>query len=230
MNIALYGGTFDPVHRGHLAVAQAAQQQFDLRQVWFVPAYISPLKQRQPVAPLIHRYAMLALATQEKDGFLPSLMEAPAALGGAAPDGGGPSYTLDTVLRFKRRLAKRDRLFFMLGIDAFLDIGKWHESEALLRAVEFIVVSRPGFSLAEAAGALPQGIRPKPAAPTGRRGAGDIVVPGATVHLLEGVHERLSATQVRIAAARGGSLTRQVGPAVAAYIRKLHLYRSGEPG
>ncbi len=226
MNIALFGGTFDPVHRGHLAVAKAAQQRFELHQVLFVPAAVSPLKQHQPLVPLLHRFAMLALATAGEKHFLPSLLEAPESLGGAAP--AGPSYTIDTVRRFKRTLKKSDRLFFLIGIDAFLDIGLWREPEALLREVEFIVASRPGFSLADIARALPEGLRPKTEVERALKhqpAQGDIILPGATIHLLEEVHERVSATQVRAGAARGRGLANLVGPAVAEYITKMHLYR-----
>ncbi len=216
MNIALFGGTFDPVHRGHLAVAKAARRRFKLRRVLFVPAYVSPLKQQQTVAPLLHRYAMLALATQNEKSFVPSLLEAPAALGGTAPDQAGPSYTINTVQRLKHHLAASDRLFFIIGIDAFLDIAKWYRADALLRAVEFIVASRPGFSLADAERAMNR-----------QAGEGDKISNSASIHLLDGVHQTVSATQVRAAAARDGrDLARMVGPAVADYIRKMQLYRT----
>ncbi len=228
MNIALFGGTFDPVHRGHLAVARAAQARFDLRQVLFVPAAVPPLKQRQPVTPLIHRYAMLVLATQGERAFFPPLLEAPEFQGGAAPDQDSPSYTVDTIRRLKPMLRKSDRLFFLIGVDAFREFAAWHDPEALLREVEFIVASRPGFSLADVANALPEGLRPKPAvAKTLRKqpAVGDIVLPGATIHFLEEVHEKVSATQVRAAAASRRGLANLVGPAVAEYITKVHLYQ-----
>ncbi len=220
MNIALFGGTFDPVHRGHLAVAKAAQRRFKLRQILFVPAYVSPLKQRQPITPLLHRYAMLTLATEHEKAFVPSLLEVPAMLGGTAPDQAGPSYTMETVNRLKRRLGRRDRLFFVIGIDAFLDIAKWYKAAALLQAVEFIVASRPGFCLTDVHGAIERAAA-----------KGDIGQGRASIHLLDGVHETVSATEVRAAASRGGrELNRLVGPAVADYIRKLHLYGTNSSG
>lgn len=229
MNIALFGGTFDPVHRGHLAVARAARERFNLRQVLFVPTAIPPLKQRRPVTALIHRYAMLALATQGEKAFRPSLLEAPESQGGSAPNDHLPSYSVETVRRCKPMLRKSDRLFFLIGIDAFLEIATWRDPETLLREVEFIVASRPGFSLGDVAKALPEGIRPKSEVARALRkqpARGDIVLPGATIHLLEEVHEKVSATQVRTAAASGRGLATLVGPAVAEYINKMHLYQS----
>ena len=158
MNIALYGGTFDPVHLGHVAVARAAAERFRLGRVYFVPADIPPHKQKQPLTAYYHRYAMLALALGRRENLLPSLLEAPEIV---QAEGKLASYSVDTVRRFRQRLGKRDKLFFLIGIDAFQDIAKWHDPVALLRECEFVVASRPGFSLAEAAMALPEEIRPK---------------------------------------------------------------------
>ncbi len=77
MNIGLFGGTFDPVHRGHIALAQAALEKFKLNRIHFVPANIPPHKQKQPLTPFIHRFAMLVLATAVEKAFVPSLLEAP---------------------------------------------------------------------------------------------------------------------------------------------------------
>src|SRR5882724_4082944 len=101
MNIGFFGGSFDPIHRGHVALAQAAAERFDLRQVLFVPANVPPHKQKQPVTAFVHRYAMVALATQDEKGFVPSLLEAPAELRspghGKSASASSPNYTLDTV-------------------------------------------------------------------------------------------------------------------------------------
>ncbi len=222
MKVALFGGTFDPVHSGHLAVARAVQQHFGLQRVLFVPAATPPHKRHLALTPFSHRYAMLALATLGEKRFLPSLLESPE-LRGQAPD-----YTLETVRRFKKSLPRKERVFFIIGIDAFLDIAKWYEPEALLRECEFIVVSRPGFSLADVAKALPESIRPANGAIAAfekQPPRGDLILPGATLHLLDNVAENISATQVRIAAATGRGLTRYVPAPVAEYIKKFGLYK-----
>jgi nicotinate-nucleotide adenylyltransferase len=227
MNVAIFGGTFDPVHRGHLNVARAAQQAYNLGRIYFVPAGIPPLKQRQPVTPYHHRYAMLALATRDENTFLPSLMEAPGAVARRTP-----SFTIQTVRRFRALLPKSARLFFLLGIDSFLTIANWRQPEALLREVEFIVASRPGFSLADVARALPQSMRPKDddAAPFRRQPAtGDLVLGPVALHFLAGVKENVSATQVRTSLAHGRGVSRFLDDAVAAYIAKMHLYRTSPP-
>ena len=224
MNIGLFGGSFDPIHRGHLALAQAAASRYSLRQVLFVPANVPPHKQKHPLTAFIHRYAMVALATQDERGFVPSLLEAPGE-----PATGGANYSIDAVRRLKKILKKSDRLFFLIGIDAFRDIAKWREARALLAECDFIVASRPGYSLRDVAESLPEELRP-PAAVTRpfhkQPAKGDLVLPGVTLHLLEGVHHSISATAIREAAAHGKPLKRWLDPRVADYIRKHGLYRA----
>ncbi|HKB98041.1 MAG TPA: nicotinate (nicotinamide) nucleotide adenylyltransferase, partial [Terriglobales bacterium] len=198
MNIGLFGGSFDPIHRGHLALAQAAASRYSLRQVLFVPANVPPHKQRQPLTAFIHRYAMVALGTQDQKGFVPSLLES----SGAEPESDGVNYSIDTVRRLKQTLKKSDRLFFLIGIDAFRDVAKWRESRALLAECDFIVASRPGYSLRDVAESLPEDLRPAAAVtrPFQKQPAkGDLVLPGVTLHLLEGVNQSVSATAIRAA-------------------------------
>jgi nicotinate-nucleotide adenylyltransferase len=229
MNIGLFGGSFDPIHRGHLALVEAAADRFSLRQVLFVPANVPPHKQKHPVTAFAHRYAMVVLATQDDKRWVPSLLEA-----GAAGSGEGAkqaaNYTIDTVRRIKQTLRKADRLFFLIGMDAFKDIAKWHEARALLAECEFIVASRPGYSLRDVAESLPEAVRP-PAAVTKpfqkQAASGDLVLPGVTLHLLDGVQQNVSATTIRTAAAQGKALGRWLDPRVAEYVKKMGLYRKG---
>jgi len=228
MNLALFGGTFDPVHRGHIALARAALTQYKLHRIYFVPANIPPHKQRQPLTPFVHRFAMLALATAEEKSFVPSLLEAPEENVVPIKKQARPNYTIDTVRRLKQSLKKSDRLFLLIGMDAFADIAKWHESEALFRECEFVVAGRPGYSLADVANALPESLRPRPEVtrPFAKQPAtGDLVLPGATIHLLGDLHQPAAATAIRQAAAAGKPLGRWLDPLVAEYIRKMGLYR-----
>jgi nicotinate-nucleotide adenylyltransferase len=229
MNIGLFGGTFDPVHRGHMALARAAMEQHKMNRIHFVPANFPPHKQSELLSPFIHRFAMLALATADEKAFVPSLLEAPEegkAGGRARPE--KPNYTIDTVRRLKQQFKASDRLFLLIGMDAFADIAKWHQSEALFRECEFVVASRPGYSLADVANALPESLRPRPEVtkPFHKQAAvGDLVLKGVTIHLMANLNQPASATSIREAVTAGKSLGKFLDPAVAEYIRKMGLYK-----
>jgi nicotinate-nucleotide adenylyltransferase len=230
MNIGLFGGTFDPTHRGHIALARAAEEKFSLRQIHFVPANVPPHKQRQPLTPYLHRFTMLSLATAENKNWIPSLLEAPEGLSvESGAKTAGPNYSIDTVRRLRAGLKSADRVFFLIGIDAFLGIQTWHEPLALFAECAFIVASRPGHSLADVANALPETLRPKSAAtePFKKHPAqGDLLLPGVTVHLLDSLQYAISATAIREAAKAGRPLGKLVDPALADYIKKQNLYRA----
>lgn len=250
MNIGLFGGTFDPIHRGHMALARTARERCKLSRILFVPAEIPPHKQSQPLSAFAHRYAMIALATAQERDFIPSLLEARELVHlnrsrkgkddkyeinarqqktGIDKTGvGKPNYTIDTIKRIKLTLKRPDRLFLVIGIDAFAEIAKWHQAEAIFRECEFVVASRPGFSLADVANALPATLRPrqKVTLPFHKQAAtGDLVLSGVTIHLLDEVYQPISSTAIRNAATAGKSLTRFVDAPVADYIKKMGLYK-----
>ena len=226
MNIALFGGTFDPIHRGHLKVARAAAERFKLKEVWFVPADIPPHKQKLPITSYFHRYSMVSLAVTGNADFLPSLLEAPDA---EAHMERRPSYSIDTVRRVKAELGKKDRLFFLIGIDAFRDIAKWYHAADLLRECEFIIAARPGYSLTDVASSLPKGLRPAAAEIRDFRQSKleePLRLQGVTLHVLPETHEDVSATQIRAAMKSKAGLKKLLPDAVAEYIRKEGLYRT----
>jgi nicotinate-nucleotide adenylyltransferase len=229
MNIGLFGGTFDPIHRGHSALARVAEERFSLRQIHFVPAHVPPHKQKQRLTPYLHRFTMLSLATAENKNWVPSLLEAPEEINGqSGKKTTGPNYSIDTVRKLKAGLKGSDRVFFLIGIDAFLEIQTWHEPLALFGECTFVVSSRPGHSLADVANALPESLRPKSAATEPFKthpAKGDLVLPGVNVHLLDGLHHAISATAIREAVRARKSLGKFVEPSVADYIKKQDLYR-----
>jgi nicotinate-nucleotide adenylyltransferase len=137
----LYGGTFDPVHTGHLEVARRVLQLFEIEKVLFIPAQMAPHKIGRPVTEPIHRYAMLALATQDDPQLSISTFELDA------PD---RRYTVDTVAHFQRTLGDSTELFFIMGADSWAEITTWREWERLLAMINFIVVNRPGYDLGTA--------------------------------------------------------------------------------
>ena len=235
MNIGLFGGTFDPIHKGHLALAQAARERCQLGRIYFVPTNVPPHKSTQPSASYFHRYAMTVLATEDEKTFVPSLLEAPgefvlhAGKKAKAGVGAAPNYSIDTIRSLKSTFKKADRLFFLIGIDAFKDIAKWHEADALFGECEFIVASRPGFSLADVAASLPEKFRPradvtKPFAK--QPAAGDLVLPGVTLHLLDNVNQNVSATAVRAAIRAKRPIRKFVSESVEEYIKKEGLYQA----
>src|ERR1044071_3173167 len=134
--IALYGGTFDPVHAGHVEVARKVAEGFELERVVFIPAQMAPHKIGRPVTEPIHRYAMLALATQDDPRLLISTFELDA------PD---RRFTVDTVEHFQRELDASTELFFIMGADSWSEITTWRDWERLLAMTNYIVVTRPGY-------------------------------------------------------------------------------------
>jgi nicotinate-nucleotide adenylyltransferase len=214
MNIAIFGGTFDPIHAGHLAAARAAQRRFGLERVVFIPTGGPPHKIHNHLTDYAHRYAMVALTCGGEPGFIPSTIEAPAA-------DGSPRYSIDTVRKVRRRLHQHDRLYFLVGADAFLDLPYWREYRRLLDAVEFIVVSRPGFP-AEAI----RGVPPPDLLPARRLAekAGTIRLRHGAIHILQGVDAPVASRDIRQAVAAGKPVTGLVPKLVEEYILKEGLY------
>lgn len=224
MNICLFGGTFDPIHRGHLEAARRAAKNHKLQRIEFVVSDVPPHKFRRQITPYLHRYAMVTLALEGEKMFFPSTLEAPE-------EGSGDPrfrYSIETVRRVKQGLKKSDRLFFLIGVDAFADIATWREPEALLRECEFIVVSRPGYRLADVGRALPLALQPAPAVLRDLEKAKTkhLVHAGLSVHLLDGVKVPISASDIRktLAQGRSRSIAQFVPRQVAEYIKKMRLY------
>lgn len=134
--IALYGGSFDPVHRAHLEAARAARRQASLEKVVFIPSAYSPLKGRAPVASEAERLTMLKLATADETGFTVDDSELRR---------GGLSYTVDTVRSFKEREPGAE-LFWILGGDQLAQLDHWHAVDDLVQWVTFLVLARPGYA------------------------------------------------------------------------------------
>ena len=209
MRVAFFGGTFDPIHRGHLRLASAAADAFALDHVLFAPVGNQPLKAKLPAASFADRLEMtrLALSSTTRNlqpatcSFLVSTLDAPR------PDG-QPNYTVDTLAALAREYPAAD-LFVLTGADSFLTMRKWRSPDRLLALAEWIVVSRPEFPLAQA------------------QLAELALAPGqlARVHLLATVQEDVSATELRRRLQAGDPCPGLLSPAVAAYIQAHHLYR-----
>jgi len=207
---AIFGGTFDPPHRGHMAIARAAADAFHLDQVLFAPTARQPLKLNSNPATFADRLAMVAAACADAcradRAAAPSKRFAVTGLDGPRP-GDLPNYTVDTLTAL-RALYPDDALFSLAGADSFLNLHHWREPQRLLELTEWIVVTRPGYSLTE------DHLAPLHLTEAQR----------ARVHLLTGVEEDVSATRLRERLRQGDPCADLLSPSVADHIEQHALY------
>ncbi len=223
LKIGFYGGSFDPPHRGHVALARLGQERLGLDRVLFAPVGVQPLKRDHPQAGFADRVAMTKLAIADQRGLELSLVDAPRA-------DGRPNYTIDTVRALRASLAHDDQIFCLMGADSFLSIGKWYRAADVLVACDFVVASRPGFDLGRLAAALPNGISVGACDAPPRCLALSLHGPGhreSRLYLLPDLDEIASATNIRTALQQGADPQTILDPAVAAYIRDHNLYQEG---
>jgi nicotinate-nucleotide adenylyltransferase len=218
--IALYGGTFDPVHTGHIAVAHGLSKIFALDEVLFIPAYVAPHKRGVSVTPALHRYAMLALATQTETGFRLSTIEL---------DAPGRPYTVETLAQMRETLGIEAEVFFIMGADSWMEIATWREWERVLELSNHIVVTRPGYELSmeHVTSAIRERIvdlRGRGPEETARASDGN---PATKIYVTDAVNMNVSATAIRQAVREGrdAEWLKLVQPPVADYIRKYGLYK-----
>jgi nicotinate-nucleotide adenylyltransferase len=206
MRVALFGGSFDPPHRGHVAIAQAAADQFALDQVLFAPAGRQPLKSQPSGASFDERLAMTTLACMADPRFFPSGIDAPL------PDG-SPNFTVGTLYTLQDSMPPTAQIFNLVGADSFYSLAQWRDPQKLLELAEWIVVSRPGYSVPNLLGD-PPGLELTPAQ-------------RARIHLLANIHEDVAATDLR-ERLRAGDPCKDLLPAeVSGYIHHHHLYLEG---
>lgn len=211
MRVAFFGGTFDPIHRGHLRVACAAADAFGLDRILFAPVGTQPLKAKRPMASFADRLAMVRLACNSGQPitdarFAVSTLDAPR-------QDGAPNYTVDTLSALAHEYPTAT-LFVLTGADSFLTLPSWRSPAQLLELAEWIVASRPEFALPEDFFNLPQ-IAALNLTPTQR----------TRIHLLNNVYEDVSATELRRRLRTGDPCTGLLPSAVSEYIQARHLYR-----
>jgi nicotinate-nucleotide adenylyltransferase len=212
----ILGGTFDPIHLGHLDAADAARTALDLDEVWLVPSHLPPHRVAGPRASVYHRFAMTALAAETCRGLVASDLELRLS---------GPSYTSATLRRVADTGRQPWQLFFITGADAFEEIATWRDYPRILDDAHFVVVSRPGWPVTALRHRLPE-VAPRMVA-LGAQAETVLARRGQTaVFLVEAKTTAVSSTAVRDRAARGDSLAGLVPAAVEAYIHRHALYSS----
>ena len=196
VRLGVFGGTFDPVHNGHLIIAEDARAALHLDEILFVPAGEPWFKSYRRITPAHHRLAMARLAIQDNPHFSVSDMEIRRE---------GPSYTIDTLSELRRTRPDAD-LFVILGIDALREIDRWRNPRRLFQMATVVGMARPGASLD--ASVL------------------NAAIPGASdrLRLIPGSLIDISGTDIRRRVAIGASIRYRVPPAVAQYIRAHNLY------
>jgi nicotinate-nucleotide adenylyltransferase len=218
--IALYGGTFDPVHVGHMAVARSLLLLFALDEVLFIPAYVAPHKRERRTSPALDRYAMLALSTQGEESFRVSTVEL------SSPE---RPYTVNTLAHFCETAGDAARFFFVMGADSWEEITTWREWERVLALTDQIVVTRPGYTLGTSH--VTESVRARIVDVRGqtREQLEEKLeeTSDARIFLTDAANVDAAATDVRAIVTRGAwdELERMVAPGVAEYIRKYGLYR-----
>jgi nicotinate-nucleotide adenylyltransferase len=225
--IGILGGTFDPVHVGHLDTAQAAQRALALDRVLVMPSGTPPHRSTQPLASRFHRFAMAALAVTGVPGLMVSDLEIGTA---------DPCYTFDTLARLQGTGLLPSQIFFITGADAFAEIETWSRYPQVLEMAQFVVVSRPGHAASGLPSRLPAlAARMRTAAMPVSTAVGapsglPAVLPALEVLLLDAPTRDVSSTEVRRRLESGASIAGLVPAAVDTYIGQHGLYSRGDAG
>lgn len=197
MRLGILGGSFDPVHIGHLALARACQQQAKLDEVWFVPTSVQPLKQHGPHATDAERIEMLRLATAEEAAWRVCTLEV---------DRGGMSFTVDTLRQLHEELPNAE-LYFLIGSDALRDVAHWREPREIFRLATPLVVHRAG--------------EPQPDLTTLRSNCTQSTLP----QVIDMPELDVSSTKIRRRVAKEEPIDELVSPPVAAFVHQHGIYR-----
>ena len=198
MKTGVLGGTFDPIHKGHLAVVEEVRSRLNLDEVLFIPVGHPWRKAGSPILPAEHRVEMVRLAIADRPSFRVSTIEV---------DREGPSYTIDTLEELRSGLGNGDEIFFIVGWDSLADLSSWKAPERVIQLCRLVAVPRPGY--------FPPDLKSL-----------EDVIPGLSERaiLLDGPEVDVSASQIRERVARGLPISGLVPGAVEQYIREHGLY------
>jgi nicotinate-nucleotide adenylyltransferase len=216
--IGLLGGTFNPVHLGHIRAALEVKRRFRLEKVLFIPSSIPPHKRPKAIASAEDRLRMVGLACRGRKGLSASPIEIKA---------GGTSYSILTLDKILRRFPGGE-VFFILGLDAFLEIDAWRDCRRVLEQCHFIVISRPGYDLARARQVLRGSLASRMSELGQEDSAEEPLQAGPRIFLVPIAALDISSTDIRRRARCGEPLRGLVPPAVETYIRRHRLYQGGQ--
>lgn len=219
MRVGLFGGTFDPIHWGHLRSAEEVREALSLDRVVFIPTARPPHKGGQTTTSAQHRLQMVRRAVAGNPKFAVSTVEITRP---------GLSYSIDTVRYFTTKSAGRHSYFFILGWDAFCDIGSWKDYQELFRLCHFVVTSRPGSGPDSPLPELPVAVRMAFCYASNRNAYRH--VSGTFVHFVKVTDIAVSASEIRRLAAQGRSIRYLVPPEVETYIQKKRIYKNLQEG
>lgn len=213
MRIGILGGTFDPIHFGHLRLAEEVGEEIGLDRVHLIPAALPPHKDRKPVSPFQHRMAMTRIAVEGTPRLEALDLEGRRQ---------GRSYSIETLREFRKLFQDNFELFFIIGMDAFLEIGTWKEYKKLFNYAHFLVIDRPGFQsedLGPFVTSLDVGFERE-------EGGNKFVVPSGN-HLIfkEATLMDISSTDIRNKVSEGKTIRFMLPERVREYIKEKRLYR-----
>jgi nicotinate-nucleotide adenylyltransferase len=212
MKLGILGGTFNPIHLGHLRIAEEVRDRLQLDRVLFMPAATPPHKPLAGDLPFTERLAMVQLAIADHPDFSATDLENRR---------GGPSYSVDTLAELQREYPE-DELYFIIGSDSFLEFGLWHRYEEIFPRCHLAVVERPGAPIPD----LPSALPPAVAGAFTRDSDANLLTHRSGTHIiyLPGIPLAISSSAIRAMAARGESLRYLVPPAVNEYITTKRIY------
>jgi nicotinate-nucleotide adenylyltransferase len=219
MRIGLFGGTFDPIHLGHLRSAEEVREAFSLDRIVFIPAANPPHRQHVPATPAVHRAAMARLAIADNPRFALSTVEL------SRP---GKSYSIDTLRHFKAKSRAGDSLYWILGLDAFREIGSWKNFADIFSLCHLVVTSRPDHDEPLSLRGMPVAVRRLFCYDFSRRMYRHSS--GTTLSFIQITGLAISASDIRGLLQRGRSIRYLVHPKVEKYIRQRRLYRDRRGG
>jgi nicotinate-nucleotide adenylyltransferase len=214
--IGLFGGTFNPIHSGHLRAAKIVKERFFLEKIFFIPSYIPPHKESAAIVSARHRLRMVELALRPYSSFVPCSIEVEAR---------ERSYSIITLNKLKK-LHPKALTFFILGVDAFLEIETWKDYEQVLEQCYFVVIDRPGYHLDDAKKALKGKHQRKMHKLSESEPVGDELLLSFKIFLLPIDALDIASTEVRARIKKGESIKDMVSKEVETYIINNRLYKT----